>query len=141
MLNKLLSRLTVLVFFIFIVQITGIHFHWFYLIWWFDMPMHFLGGVFIGLLLVFLIEKNIKLKFSFPTIEAFPLLSYILLIALIGILWEYFELIIDVYTGNHLINILDTFSDISFDIAGGALSLLYIGFRYPFFRKYSKDAV
>lgn len=92
-------------------------FYWYSSIWYFDMPMHFLGGLWLGLALLWFFKiKDISLKSIF----------YLILgVLLIGVLWEVFEVIIDeIITGN-LFNTSDTISDIFFDLAGGTFAIFY----------------
>jgi len=94
---------------------------------WFDVLMHFLGGVWIALLgfwvMAFFTHQN---EFS---------LKNIVLISLtfslgIGILWEVFE-----YTAGLTFVAgqdvwLDTFSDLFFDILGGSVAGLFMSQGY-----------
>jgi len=115
--KKFLIRLLLLIFFIFLLDYLAMQFYWYSSIWYLDMLIHFLGGLWLGLALVWLFRiKEISFKSIF----------YLILgVLLIGVLWEIFEIIIDeTITGNSF-NILDTISDILFDLAGGSLALLY----------------
>ena len=86
---------------------------------WFDIPMHFLGGVFLaGVFFVFR-GKSIRLA--------------LLWVLGIGILWEIFELCIKVtFLADGMKYALDTGKDLVLDILGGwigsrrALKLLQI---------------
>lgn len=133
MTEKLLRRSALLVLFIFFLNTLATFFFWYSRIWWFDMPMHFLGGLFIGLISVFLFEKYVRPRRPIARFISSPALFYIGVVAVIAVGWEYYELFIDMYFGTHAIHLLDTLSDICFDLAGGATSLLYIFARYPFY--------
>lgn len=81
------------------------------------MPMHFMGGLWVGLAFIWLSwgrEFNWKL-----------ILKIILGVLLIGVLWEIFEVILNNYTTQLPFNTLDTLSDIFFDLAGGTFAVLY----------------
>ena len=92
-------------------------FYWYSSIWYFDMAMHFLGGFWLGLASLYLFPLK---DTSFKSI-----LKIFLLVLLVGVGWEIFEVIVDrVITGN-LFNTLDTISDICFDLAGGLSAILY----------------
>ena len=81
------------------------------------MPMHFLGGFWLGLALIWLFSvKELSFKIIF---------KIILGVFFIGILWELFEISIDKTITQNPFNILDTISDMCFDLAGGALSIIY----------------
>ena len=111
-------RVWSLIVFIFIVNYLAMKFYWYSSIWWFDMPMHFLGGFWVGLFLFWL--------FPLEKISARMVLKIILGVLLIGIFWEIFEIVIGkVIIQDCLNTTLDTFSDIFFDIAGATFSILY----------------
>ena len=80
--------------------------------------MHFLGGFWLGLaFLWFLLKENL----SFALI-----LKIILGVLFVGILWEIFELLFNNIVAQNPFNILDTSSDLFFDISGGLCAILYI---------------
>ncbi len=109
-------------------------YHWYDQIWWLDIPMHLIGGMWLALLFVYLFEKNfLKLK-DVHFLKALVLcLGFV---ALLGIFWEFYEYLADVYVYKvHSLflvtnpkNYPDTLSDIVNDLIGGtlALSLVYI---------------
>ena len=122
--KEILKRMAKLVFFIFILNFIAGKLSWYISIWYFDMPMHFLGGVFVGLLSIYL-SKYIKLDFF--NLNFKKQLLYIFLFTLIvGVGWEIFEFIFNNVIGGQYFNTLDTISDICFDLAGGFFSFLYI---------------
>ena len=82
------------------------------------MPMHFLGGLWVGLFFLYgFYDKNEFFK-QFVVVLAWVLC--------IGVLYELFE----VYTHNYIaqdpFNTLDTLSDIFFDLSGGLCAILYL---------------
>lgn len=115
--KKLLKHLVLLMFFIFIANNVVWELHWYSSIWWFDMVMHFLGGLWVGLffLYIFYAEDQLFKKF----------LTVFLCVLLIGVLWEFFEFFTFNYIGKDPFNALDTVSDIFFDLAGGTFALFY----------------
>lgn len=92
-------------------------FYWYSSIWWFDMPMHFLGGFWVGLLFLLMFPLR-----NFSTKQIFEAIFGVLFI---GILWEIFEIVVNDYTIQMPFNTLDTVSDICFDLAGSIFSVLY----------------
>ena len=82
------------------------------------MPMHFMGGLFIALLCIYLFSSNV---YRFEDI-----LRVILIVIVVGMAWEIFEFYFVNHIGENPFNIFDTFSDIFFDISGGFLAALYI---------------
>lgn len=90
--------------------------HLYYSVWWIDMVMHFLGGLWVGLFFLYV----------FYTREWFSnkVLAVILSVLLIGLLWEVFELFIGIIAKESF-SPSDTLSDLFFDMAGGALAVFY----------------
>lgn len=88
-------------------------FHWYTLIWWFDMPMHFLGGISV-LYLGALVWRR-ALRYVSP---ARFLYESIITGFLLGVLWEAFELFLFLHYGSPYFGLLDSFSDLCFDLAG-----------------------
>lgn len=119
----LLKHLVFLMFFIFIAHLFAQKFYWYYSIWYFDMPMHLLGGFLSGLFLIWVLSyKNISQPSSLKFI-----LKIILGVLFIGILWEMFEFLVNNYVVKNLflINNLDSLSDLFFDLSGGAMAIFY----------------
>ena len=113
--KRLLIRLVSLIFFIFLLNYLAMKFYWYSSIWYLDMPMHFLGGVWLGLIFIWFFKLNeIRIK---------VILKIILCVLLVGILWEFFENIVNSYTTQNIFNVLDTISDILFDLSGGLFSI------------------
>ncbi len=113
--KKLIKRLTYLILFIFVINFLANKLYWYSSIWWFDMPMHFLGGFWIISLYLFSSQKiSIKLIFKI-----------LLLVLIVGIGWEIFEVLVNDIVSQNPFNALDTFSDIFFDLSGGAMATLY----------------
>jgi len=119
--KRLFKTLAFLIFIIFIIDFFAQRFYWYLSIWWSDIPMHFLGGFWIGLaFLLFLSRKNNPLE---PDSQF--ILKNIFGVLLIGVLWEFFELYFVNHITQNYFNTLDTVSDIFFDLAGGTFSILY----------------
>ena len=110
-------RITGLIFVIFFINYLAMTFHWYSSIWWFDMPMHFLGGLWVGILFIWIFYGK-KLDFSL-------IFKIIISVFLIGIFWEIFEIVVNNFTLADPFNLLDTISDVCFDVAGGAFAIWY----------------
>ncbi|MGC9610855.1 MAG: hypothetical protein ABSE68_01385 [Minisyncoccia bacterium] len=92
----------------------------------FDMIMHFLGGAFIGSTLLFIALRYPKLSFITPN-KITNVIVTVGLTAFIGVLWEFFEFLLYLWTHYQIQTYTDTLSDLSFDILGG-LSIAVIAF-------------
>ena len=120
-------RVVSLVVLIFIVNYLAMKFYWYSSIWWLDMLMHFFGGFWLGLTLIwFSLPKDISLTKQLFEKQNFKLILKILLgVLIVGVLWEIFEVIVNNNTLRLSFNLLDTLSDICFDITGGSFAILY----------------
>jgi hypothetical protein len=78
--------------------------------------MHFLGGVFIGILILYIIFRTQRnTHMSLYAIMKLTIVS----VFVIGFLWEIYEYVVQGFTGVILANPLDSISDLFFDVAGG----------------------
>ena len=114
----ILQRLAYLIFFIFILNSAASKFHLYSSIWFFDMPMHFLGGLWVGLFFIYL--------FWFKPLSSNLFIEIMMGVLFIGVSWEIFEFIFTNHIGQAPFNTLDTISDICFDLAGGLFTILYV---------------
>ncbi len=100
----------------------------FYYYWWFDIPMHFLGGFIAGMASVyyFFIHNQNRV----PT-EQKIFFTSVGCALLIGVLWEIFEY----YTGLAFTigdYRLDTIKDLLLDIYGALVAYVYLSRQYKF---------
>ncbi|MES2023802.1 MAG: hypothetical protein V4439_03905 [Patescibacteria group bacterium] len=115
--EKLLKIIAPLIFIIFGMNFVANKFYWYSSIWYFDMPMHFLGGAWLSFALIWLFPpKEMSFKYIFKVLLG---------VLLVGLGWEIFEILVNHFTIQNLFNVLDTSSDICFDLGGGSLALLY----------------
>lgn len=122
--KRLLHTLLFLVLFVFISNKVAMNYDLFGIVWWFDMPMHFLGGIFLGFLVLFLILfRNFFYKKEMSLATLF--LRCVVGVLFFSVGWEIFEKGIDTFITFKSFNLLDTASDIFFDLAGGISAFLY----------------
>lgn len=115
--KRLFKILAYLVILIFLVNYVAVRLYWYNSIWYFDMPMHFAGGLFLGLAFVWLLNiQSISIKVVF---------KIILGVLLIGVGWEIYEIVVNNIIAQNPFNTLDTISDVFFDLAGGTTAVLY----------------
>lgn len=126
----MLSLKTIFVFLIFILALHAVAFsnYWYWTVWWFDMPMHFFGGVWLAMVFLLLNSKfKILNGSSIPQLSDYLIAVFITLsfVAFGGILWEFFEFFYDLlissrgYAGFAQLGAADTVSDLFFDLFGG----------------------
>lgn len=118
--KKLLKHLVFLVFFIFIADFLARSFYWYSLIWYFDMIMHFSGGLWVGLVSLYFFPSR-----YFSSVNFSSTLRVLLCVLFIGVSWEVFELLVDKVVAQNPFNALDALSDVFFDLSGGAVAVLY----------------
>lgn len=114
---------------VFALNTLALFFHWYRLIWWFDMPMHFMGGFFLVWLVLYIYNKFFSTDNDF--ILSKSLIKKALIWALIiGLGWEWFEWGADLYTGAGVMHMLDSYSDLFFDMAGAYTAIFMLKYKY-----------
>lgn len=116
-----LISLLVLTFILTSLNFIALKYDLFWVLKWFDIPMHFLGGLVVSFLASCIIYfKKINLSYI-------KFLSYnILTIFIISILWELFELSIKVTSLNDALYVSDTGLDFMANIFGGVCGSIFI---------------
>jgi len=125
----------IIVLFHILFLILGNYYH--YQIWQADTLLHLSGGFLIGLFVLWYLFNHSNF---IAEKEKLPL--YIIIVAvisftaLIGVLWEFYEFILDKITGYKSYsvavikaNLADTMSDLFFDLIGAAASNVFLKFR------------
>jgi uncharacterized membrane protein YjdF len=107
-----------------ILMVSGIHFvasarNLYDLIWWIDIPQHFLGGIWVGLACLWLIAVARR---PIPA-----LLTIFLMVFAVGIAWEIYEYAFGISGGP--MYVYDTAKDLLMDCLG-ALTAYAIGTRF-----------
>ncbi len=93
----------------------AIEFYFYWSLWWYDIVVHFLGGLFIGLGALWIVFFSGFFSY-FQYSKKRALCVALLSIFVVGIAWEVFELWAGVpFTKNY---IADTITDIIIDILG-----------------------
>jgi hypothetical protein len=115
--TKLLNKLCAWILVLAVIFGAAVYFSWFNLIWWFDMPMHFLGGI-----VVFYIAAILWL----PALKWVPVWRFVyeslITAVLLGVLWEALEFFLFMRFGTPSFILLDSFSDVFFDLSGALLA-------------------
>lgn len=122
--RSIVKESLVLVVVIFLVNVLATSFAWYALLWWFDMPMHFFGGVFLGYLTTLVFYKTFYMQEHISSSRIIFLGT--LIVGVVGGGWELFEYVVQHYTGALLANPIDSYSDLCFDMAGGLTALLFL---------------
>lgn len=99
---------------------------WYWIYTWIDIPMHFIGGVWVALLFfwIFQMRNDVYLE-TIPTwLSAAIVIGFTLLL---GVLWEFFEFSYDFFVAQKGFaelaqqGLTDTIGDLAMDFLGGAM--------------------
>jgi hypothetical protein len=103
----------------------GVFSGFYWRIWWYDIPLHLAGGALVGFAFLYMFGIRTSL---FP-LERNRLLTLLFLtgtVTLVGVLWEFFEYLVDWYLlfaygakAGTQPSVADTLADLANDIAGG----------------------
>jgi len=92
------------------------------------MPMHFLGGVWLGFLYIWIGHITKHSFFTKPSniLLRRTVIPFIVFVFAIGFAWELYEIGVAHITLGNLGTPLDSVSDLFFDIAGGLLAYILV---------------
>lgn len=129
------------IFFLWIVNSLAMKYLWYVIIPWFDMPMHYLGGVWAGMLSLFF-----AITYIVPRYPALSRVHRALLVMasvlIIGLGWELFEFILGKVTYINFGDFADTISDLLFDMLGaGSALILFAGLLFHSSERPKQDVI
>lgn len=121
--------------FILIAHYVGTYSGWYIILGWYDIPMHILGGLWVGLMLAHFFGKKLKiinLKDNFWATFLFVLGTA----TVIGVFWEFYEffmsqlayLFIRIFSKGNM-ELADTLKDILDDMIGGSIAGIIAYFK------------
>lgn len=127
--NRLLFVLAALIVVIFALHILALALHLYWTLWWYDIMLHFLGGVFVGLLTLWFRFFSGYARAPHLSSETQLFALFIPIVLLVGIGWELFE-----YALGQNWSVegywLDTGMDIALDVLGGAVAFLFFKSKF-----------
>lgn len=111
---------------------------WYWIYNWLDIPMHFLGGFWVAMVYFMLRNQFQEVRppeidhqyFGGRTSQILMIVSCLSFVALIGVLWEFFEFLYDVfissrgYSGFMQLGAADMIGDLFFDLLGASIFLI-----------------
>ena len=117
-----------------IAHLFATRFGWYYSYPLMDIPMHIAGGIFVGLLFFYLFAiRHDTLPNAPPLALAISAVGFVMLV---GVLWEMYEFILDVYVhqtqtlfGASGYLLFDTLKDLLDDLVGSGIAVV-IFFRF-----------
>lgn len=120
--KKLLLSACALIFFIWAINSLANTFYWYSAMWWFDIPMHILGGAFLALIFSAIFFKKLTPQ---PSSNIFIMI--ILGVVIVGAGWEGFEYVVQHFIkGLPLANFPDSVKDMLMDIIGGSIASFFV---------------
>ncbi len=117
---------------VFVANTLALFFHWYRLLWWFDMPMHFMGGFFCVWLVLYINNKFFTKNKGNDSIvlNRYLIKNALVWAFIIGLGWEWFEWGADLYTGAMSMHMIDSYSDLFFDMAGAFSAIFMLKYKY-----------
>ena len=112
-----------LVFLIAVLNKIALNFFLYWRFWWFDILMHFLGGLWVGIIILWLYYYSGYIKRPIESKKYVFWLSVISVI-IVGLGWEIFEFIIEVDFSNNYVG--DTLLDLIMDTIGAVVAFWVI---------------
>ena len=104
----------------------ALYFNLYWSVWWFDIPMHFLGGFWVALSALWVISFSASQLLRARTVSIF--IVTILIVLVIGLWWETFELYYGISKVAAPDFLADTITDIILDVVGAVFAFKY---AYP----------
>lgn len=106
------------------LHISALQFYLYWRFWWFDTLTHFLGGLWVAIFFLWAFFQSgyvsiIKNNRNHNLIVAF------LASLSVGIMWEIFEYYFGIAVSDASNYVVDTITDISFDLVGGFAAYCY----------------
>ena len=95
--------------------------------WWFDIPLHFMGGIAVAISAYYLLEdfgNRQKFHNQFIPLQILILIAFT---ALAAVLWEFMEFTFDIAFHTHMQQgLLDTIKDMAVGISSGGLTTILL---------------
>lgn len=123
--NRTLYKIIAGPFLVIILHIIATLTGWYEMFWWFDIPMHFFGGLAVAFSSSFMLndfKARGKFKANWKPLNILILIGFA---AIAAIAWEIMEFSFDLYFHTHLQpDLLDTMKDLSMGLIGGGLAAI-----------------
>ncbi len=129
--EKLIRRLLYIVIILLAMNFLANKFYWYSAIWWLDIIMHFVGGLWIGLLYIWIFRYKLKNSVQGGDFSShiFKILFFVLVM---GIAWEVFQGVVNDTLAKNPFDRNDVIIDLISDLAGGAFAVFYFLKRIMF---------
>lgn len=119
-------KLSIVLYLIAALNFAANYFHLYFILWWFDIPMHFLGGFWVGGMALWFYFFNTRINEKLAaSSRTGKLLLYFAAVLAVSVVWELFEFSLDTFVVSRTNDIMDTLSDLFMDTLGAASILTY----------------
>ena len=125
--TKLLKPLIFLMFFIYFADLLEPRVGLYYAQWWFDIPMHFLGGFWVGLFFLWFFSqaKMPFLRRPITDLNKKSVIYALIFVMFVGMAWEALEVFSINLLGQEPFITSDTIYDLILDFIGGLAAIFY----------------
>lgn len=118
-----------------ILYVVGFIFRWNFSLWWYDLLLHFLGGIWVAIAASKFLRDFLRDSISLTRLNFIIPLFIVALVVLTGVIWEMYEFTIDelffeerarwrAQDGN-----TDTMTDLMMDLLGGLVVSGYAAYK------------
>lgn len=120
--KKLSQYALLVVVLVFFANLLAYKFYWYNSIWWYDMFMHTMGGIFLAVLAGIAFVKTYE-----GQIRQEIIVSTLLFVLTVGLGWELFEYAVQILLKPEpFVNISDSVSDLICDMTGGIIGTYFV---------------
>jgi hypothetical protein len=117
-------------FIVLIIHILATLFGWYEANWWFDIPLHFLGGMAISLSAYYLLEEFSNRQKFHNEFWGLRILLLVAITAMAAVAWEFMEFTFDNLAQTHFQpSLVDTIKDLAIGLNGGGLVAILTLFK------------
>ncbi|MFC1720666.1 hypothetical protein ACFL0K_00185 [Patescibacteria group bacterium] len=120
--RKTFALLAALLYVILTLHLLALYFYWYWMFWWYDILLHFLGGLWLGGTALWFLQYVKEKPMSRFKQYMFP----VAMVILIGLGWELFEFSLDTFVIFQTNDIIDTISDLWMDVAGSLTATIFM---------------
>lgn len=125
--KRLFASVVALMITIYGLQLLAERLYWYDKYWWFDIPMHFLGGFWVAIFFFWFFgwARVPFLRRPVTALNREAIVSAWLFLLLVGLTWEAGEFLTTNYIGLDPWSARDTILDVILDVAGAAAGIIY----------------
>lgn len=110
------------------LHLSALQFYLYWRFWWFDILTHFLGGLWVGISFLWIFFQSGHVNIAKNKRNNNLIVVFLASLA-VGIMWEAFEYYFGIVVSGASNYIVDTMTDIFFDLVGGFAAYCYFVFR------------